>query len=422
MFSGSSLSMLFKARRVSDHLTLKSALLGALFAVAGTSLALFSPQAAYGRQTVETPKQTNERIQRLATLARSRQVDVPIGPGDLVHVNVFDVPELSRDLRVMETGDISFPLIRERIHVEGLTPFQLQSRMAQLLVENGLVTHPDVSVSMKEQTSQPVSVVGAVPRPMVYQVVRPTTLLELLAEAGGIADDAGPNVIVTRPRHPNQEMASAQPLSQPTHSANPPEPQVESVSDAAGSAGPSSSDQQPRSDPPNPSASTGAANSDAPPDPPAQDAEVITIHLQDLLDAPDSKYDMPIHGGDVVRVPKAGIIYVLGPGIAAPGGYILQGHGEDVTALKVVAIAHGWTNFAKPDSSVILRANPATGKREQIPVHLKKIEKNKTADVIVKTNDILYVPDSRGKKALAQGTTAAIGVGTGYALYRVAYY
>ena len=228
---------------------------------------------------------------------------------------------------------------------------------------------------------------------MVYQVLRPTTLLELLADAGGISDDAGPDVIVTRPKHPAENNGDPQPASD--------------ASDSSSSAHAASS--------------TSTANADPPADPPPQDAEIITIRLQDLLESADSKYDIPVHGGDVVRVPKAGIIYILGPGIASPGGYILQGHGEQITALKAVAVAHGLTNFAKADASVILRTNPATGKRNEIPVHLKQIEKNKIADVVVQTNDIFYIPDSKGKKALARGTEAAIGIGTGVTLYRVAY-
>ena len=62
-------------------------------------------------------------------------------------------------------------------------PWVLQG-LEQLLIENGLVTHPQVSVFVKEQNSQPVSVVGAVQKPMVYQVIRPTTLLEVLAGRG----------------------------------------------------------------------------------------------------------------------------------------------------------------------------------------------------------------------------------------------
>src|SRR5271170_7201122 len=161
-------------------------------------LLLCAAQALFGQQKLETPQQTNEKIQELAAMERTKPHDVPVGTGDLLHIEVFDVPELSRDVRVGDAGDISYPLIPGKITASGLTPFQLEEKMEQLLIENGLVTHPQVSVFVKEQNGQPVSVVGAVVKPMVYQVIRPTTLLEILAGAGGITDDAGSFVIVTR--------------------------------------------------------------------------------------------------------------------------------------------------------------------------------------------------------------------------------
>ena len=170
-----------------------------------------------GQQKTETPQETNQKIQELATLAKSQPHDVPIGTGDLLHIDVFDVPELSRDVRVSELGDISYPLIPGKIQVAGLTAFQLEQKMEQLLVENGLVTHPQVSVFVKEQTSQPVSVVGAVARPMVYQIVRTTTLLELLANAGGITDEAGSVVLVTRALARRRQRLSRIPLPKSSH-------------------------------------------------------------------------------------------------------------------------------------------------------------------------------------------------------------
>src|SRR5271169_2594475 len=193
-------------------------------------LTLCAAPALFAQQKVETPQQTNEKIQELAAQERTKVHDVPVGTGDLLHIEVFDVPELSRDVRVGDGGDISYPLIPAKITAAGLTPFQLEEKMEQLLIENGLVTHPQVSVFVKEQNSQPVSVVGAVLRPMVYQLIRPTTLLELLADAGGIADDAGEVVIITRnpnPVAPPAASAAAAPAAIGNATGNP------SVSNAA---------------------------------------------------------------------------------------------------------------------------------------------------------------------------------------------
>jgi hypothetical protein len=86
--------------------------------------------------------------------------------------------------------------------------------------------------------------------------------------------------------------------------------------------------------------------------------------------------------------------------------------------LKAVALAHGLGGYAKPDNAVIFRMNPETGQREARPVHIKQIEKNSSEDVAMKSNDILYVPDSLGKKIAAKGAEAAVGVGSGVLIYR----
>jgi polysaccharide biosynthesis/export protein len=359
VFAGSFWAMAQTVRSVSDWLR-------PVFFWLGAVLLVGSAQTACAQEKTETPQQTNQKIQQLAASASAHPVDAPIGAGDLLHIDVFDVPELSRDLRVSDNGEITYPLIPGRISVAGLSTFTLESKLEKLLTENGLVSHPNVSVFMKEQTSAPISVVGAVDHTMVYQVSRPTTLLEVLAAAGGVSDRAGDTVIITRPIRDDE--AKAQNVSTGTSD----EPQEQK----------------------------------------------ITILLRNLLESGDSVYNIQVFGGDTISVPPAGIVYVLGFGVAQPGGYVMEGHGEAITALKAVALAHGTTSFAKLDDATILRSNPATGQRDSISVHLKEIQNHKSADVQLQSNDILYVPDSRGKKALARGAEAMIGIGTGIAIYR----
>jgi polysaccharide biosynthesis/export protein len=317
---------------------------------------------SYGQQRDSTSRQVNEKIQSLAAMDRVKAREVSVGTGDLLHIEVFDVPELTRDVRVGDTGEFSYPLIPGRISAVGLTPYQLEEKMQRLLIENGLVTHPQVSVFVKEQNSQGVSVVGAIQKPMVYQIVRPTTLLEILSNAGGISEDAGSIVIITRGANP----------SDATDGSN--------------------------------------ASSPAP--------QIITIRLQDLLESGDPVYNIPVYGGDVVSLPKAGIVYVTGAGVSQPGGYVLQSHGDQITALRAIALAHGMSGFAKANDAVIFRPNPITGKNDIIPVRLGKIQNRKAEDVPMKAKDILYVPDSAGRKILARGAEAAVSVGTGLAIYR----
>jgi len=326
---------------------------------------LAGSQATYGQGTDETTQQTNEKIQELASLGKSTLADIPIGAGDLLHIDVFDVPELSRDVRVSNLGEISFPLIHEKIRAAGATTFQLEQKIQDVLRESGLVSDPQVSVFIKELNSQPVTIIGAVVRPMTYQVNRPMSLLELIANAGGITDGAGTVVLITR----RTETESLTPIS-----------------DTSGSSEPGS--------------------------------RTIRIQLQDLLNTENTAFNIPVYGGDVINVPLGGIVYVMGGGVSQQGGYVVQSHGEQITVLKAVALAHGLGGYAKPDDAVIYRLNPNTGKREATPVHIKQIEQNKSQDIAMKSNDILYVPDSLTKKILVRASEAAVQIGSGVLIYR----
>ena len=146
---------------------------------------------------VSTADAANDRIALLAQAQAPKKGDYVLDSGDLLGVEVFDVPELTRDVRVSESGLISLPLLPVKIRAQGLTAFQLQDKLAELLMVNGLVSNPQVTVSVKEQHGQPITVMGAVKTPMVIQAVRQMTLLEVLSRAGGIADDAAGHILVT---------------------------------------------------------------------------------------------------------------------------------------------------------------------------------------------------------------------------------
>src|SRR5229473_3585084 len=160
---------------------------------------LVLPPLSRAQAILETPQQVNDRIRALSASVRRAPHDYVIGSGDVLAVDVFDVKELSREVRVSQTGSISIPLVPVRLRVAGLTEVQAEQKIAEVLEAKGLVSHPEVSVSVKERKSKPITVVGAVSHPLVYQADRLVTLLEVLAEAGGVANDAGDTVIVNRP-------------------------------------------------------------------------------------------------------------------------------------------------------------------------------------------------------------------------------
>lgn len=252
---------------------------------------------------LETADETNDRIAQLALAADAKQGDYLIGSGDLLGIEVFGVPEFSREVRVNESGFLTIPLVPIRLQAAGLTSFQLQDKLAELLQSNGLVNDPQVTVTVKERHSDPITVTGAVRSPQVIQAVRQMSLIEVLSQVGGLAPDASSKVLITRPS---------------------------------------------RATDPNDS-SPGTAQ-----------ATTITIDVNDLLDSDDLKFNVPVLGGDFVRVPRAGIVYAVGA-VGHPAGYALQNDYEQMTALKLMLLAGGLTPSAKAHDAIILRVNPAGG-------------------------------------------------------------
>jgi len=126
--------------------------------------------------------------------------DYRIGPEDLLDIQVFGVSELSRTVRVSSRGFISLPLLGE-VKVAGLTSPGLENRLAELLAKDYL-QNPQVSVFIKEYTSQRVTVSGAVTKPGVYPLKGRTTLLQAIAIAGGLDDKASPSDQITVFRSP----------------------------------------------------------------------------------------------------------------------------------------------------------------------------------------------------------------------------
>jgi polysaccharide export outer membrane protein len=143
--------------------------------------------------------------------------------------------------------------------------------------------------------------------------------------------------------------------------------------------------------------------------------QTFTINLADVLESADSRFNIPLVGGDVVSVPRAGIIYVVGA-VARPGGFLMQNDLDRMTMLKMLSLAGGTTTTAKVKNAVILRKNPETGKRDQVPVDLSKIMHLKTQDVQMEANDILFVPDSTSLRALHRAGDIGVALTEGVAV------
>jgi polysaccharide biosynthesis/export protein len=377
---------------------------GVLCLTAGVCLATSAMCPALGQTPLnngiqlQTPDQANARIRELAGSALPGSKPARIGPGDLIGVEVFDVPELSREARVSDSGFISMPLVGVPIQISGLTTAEAEEKISEILQAKGLVTHPEVIVSVKDQKSQPITVIGEVKNPQVIQAVRPMRLLEVLSAAGGIADYAGNTVLVTR----NARDAASSPV----------------FGETGGMGGPSASALS------NPGVHpAGLTPVKAPVADPMPDEAVktLSVKLTGLLDDPNPDTNIELYGGDIVTVPRGGIIYVVGA-VNHPGGFVLQSDADRITTMKALALAAGQVTSAKLGDAVILRPNKATGKDDVIKVNLTRIMDRKIEDVKMIPNDVLFVPDSAGKRALHALGAAAVNGGTGAVIYRAVYY
>jgi protein involved in polysaccharide export with SLBB domain len=370
---------------------------------------------------VGTPQQTNEKIRTLSEASKSAPHEYTIGSGDLLSITVFDVPDLSREVRVSQAGTISMPLVPTRLHITGLTETQAEQMLADVLQANGLVSHPEVGIIVKEHRSRPITIVGAVSHPMVYEAERSVTLLEALAEAGGIAPDAGDTIIVTRAHSATFVMIpNSEPVSPPPGVASSPESSTQdalSLSEKEVAANPTPEAFPPASETPQGSPSTKATGPTNPGSPAPSSQNIITINLNELLEMGDTRNNIPLQAGDVVTVPHAGIVYVLGA-VNKPGGFVLTGDRGELTSMKVLALAGGLTRIARLDRAVIIRKD-SQGKQTETEVDLKKVLNQKAEDLQMRASDVLYIPDNRTKEFLLQALQMSLAIGSAIAIYRI---
>lgn len=119
-----------------------------------------------------------------------------LGPGDLLQVSVYNVPDLDTKVRVSNEGDINLPLIDD-VHVAGLTSDEAEEVIERRLDKGGFVKSPHVQVFVQEYTSQGVNVLGEVARPGIYSALGDQKLFTLVSAAGGFTDRAGKSITVT---------------------------------------------------------------------------------------------------------------------------------------------------------------------------------------------------------------------------------
>ena len=248
---------------------------------------------------------------------------LPIGANDLLAVSVYDSPELTRTVRVSQDGYIRLPMLPVRIPVTGKLAAEVEQLIAAQLVKAEILVDPVVTVSVAGYQSRPIHVIGAVRNPLTFQAAGPTRLLDALGRAGGFAENAGAEVVVSAPK----ELARR-------------------------------------------------------------------IPIKELLNSGDPKYNIPLTGGEEISVPAAGRVFVMG-NVKRPGAFPLREANEG-SVLQMLALAEGLTMFSAKNA-YIYRVKDG-GPRTEITVKLESILKRESADVPILPDDILYVPDNKGRR------------------------
>ena len=254
-----------------------------------------------------------------------------IGARDLIAVQIYGSPELSRSIRVGSDGTIRLPMLKQHVKAEGLMPGELELAVAKALEEEGLLVEPFVTITVAEYTSRPISVAGSVRSPLTFQANSPVTLLEALTRAGGLTPEAGSEILISR------SQASFE----------------------------------------------GASTS-----------LIQRISVKALINAADPEANIKLTGGEEVRVPEAGRIFVVG-NVKKPGAFLVQ-DGAETSVLKMLALAEGLAPFAGKQAFIFRRE--ASGSKNEISIELSKIMQRKAPDAPLLANDILYIPDNHNRR------------------------
>ncbi len=283
-----------------------------------------------------------------------------LGPDDQVTIHVVESDEINgKAYRVDEKGNLDLPFIGS-LRVAGLTVHQVEAQVTDKL--RVYIRDPQVSVFLSEMRSQPVSVIGAVNTPGVHQLQGHKTLIEMLSLAGGLRQDAGYRIKITR----HIEWGTI-PLK------------------------------------------------DAAIDPTGQ-FSVAEVSLKGLMDASSPEQNVAILPNDVITVPVAEMIYVIGD-VKKSGGFVL-GERNHITVLQALAMAEGLGQAPKVSEARILRIAPGSDTREEVVVDLKKILAGRATDMAMRSNDILFVPTDGFKRLGTRTLESMFAIGSGMAIYR----
>jgi len=285
-----------------------------------------------------------------------------LGPNDQIVIRALDAPEISdKQFLIGTNGNITLPMIG-RVKAGGLTVEQLEAELTTRFKE--YIQDPQISVTVTEIRSQPVSVFGAVTKPGVVQLRGRQTLYEVLSMAGGPRDTAGSILTVTRRRQSGEIPLSGA-----------------------------------RVDP------TGQFSS-------------AELNVQEILEGKNPAANIEVKPNDIISVSEASsnMIYVVGD-VQRAGAFTLGGQ-RNASVLRALSLAGGLGRTAMPQKARIIRKVLGEPKLSEIAVNIKQILSGKAEDIELRPDDVLVVPTSSRKVFTTNFLPAAFSSVVGAAIYR----
>ena len=291
-----------------------------------------------------------------------------IGVGDILEIHVNDEDAVTGTYQVDQEGNVKLPLLTDPVHAAGSSTFELAGNLRDEFKKQQILREPSVTVMIIRGMTENVSVLGAVLRPGTYPIEKPTTVMELISMAGGLAPNAG-NVLTI------------------TH----------------GGVTPSSSS--------TPAVVNASARTPA--------VHETSINVTELMSGRQPALNARLEAGDVVTVATAPVVFVVGA-VVRPGAFSIQEQRAEISVLQAVAMALGPSPVASLSKAIIIRKSTSEGERQEIPLDLKKIMHGKDQDKVLLANDILFVPQSNLKASMRRmgdiGASAATSA-AGYAIF-----
>ncbi len=338
---------MISSNRTLSQTTIRLAALAVIVLLSGAARAQTQTPDA-GPESAPAPPASRGGGSARPTVVADDAGDYRVGARDVISVTIDDWAELSRSYEVTAGGTFLMPYAG-RITAVGKTQEELAEEIATKL-RGTYLKEPVVTVRVIQFTSRTVMVQGAVKSPGPFQIEGNPSVVRVIAVAGGLVDNHGSKAFVLRPKA-------------------------------------------------TPEGATADAGGDT-------DFDIMSVNLSQLYRG-DEKNNVRLQPGDILHIPPADVFYVAGE-VRTPGSFPLK---DGTTLRQAISLAQGTTPNAARSRGMIFRDDPTTGKRTSVNVDVSKVMHGEVADIPISANDIIVIPNSKGKafrNALLNAFTGSI--------------